>query len=405
VKRLGMSSRLGQCTSKAYGKLSSFISIESGLTVSRIPFERAIDFANKEKITEQLYPLFVYNVGALLHQPQSATVPSRRGDSQSQAYMRTSQTSQPPALHQYHSVANSIGAHTSQPPHTTASNVPSGRPGYDRAQTFPTPPTSATSIIGQGNSGSSYEWGGTSATIDNGISHARSMPTTPATTPPEQSVQHMQQYQTSQGYSAPPTQHFHGKDMSQQSIVQYRQTMQPHGYGKGEMAPPLRDLKEEDCENKGDYAQSANYNAERGYTYNSYPSAVHSDHYVSPDIKESPSQHPGSGRATPRTTVATPQSQWQAGYSTPQRSQALAPSNIPYVVSDTRTNGTSGIANPQPYSYSNNTTPSKKRGRDFDDDEQDAYTKSSSRAEFDTPKRRKILRESSATKSAVSQRQ
>jgi hypothetical protein len=39
------------------------------LTFIRIPFERALDFANKEKITESLYPLFVHNIGALLHHP------------------------------------------------------------------------------------------------------------------------------------------------------------------------------------------------------------------------------------------------------------------------------------------------------------------------------------------------
>lgn len=36
---------------------------------NRIPYERALEFANKEKITEILYPLFVHNIGALLHHP------------------------------------------------------------------------------------------------------------------------------------------------------------------------------------------------------------------------------------------------------------------------------------------------------------------------------------------------
>lgn len=317
--------------------------------------------------------------------------------------MRTSQTSQPPASQSYHAVANPISAPASQPTHSVAPNAPAGRPAYDRAQTFPTPPTSATSMIGQGNSGSSYEWGGASAAIDNGINHARSMPTTPATTPPEHSLQHMQQYQSSQpfdssrqGYSVSTTQQFHGKDMAHQSIVHYRQTMHPHGYVKGEMAPPSRDLKEEDCENKEDYAQPGNYNGERGYNYNSHPSTVQVDHsYHSPDIKNSPTHNPGSGRATPRTTVATPQNQWQAGYSTPQRNQALPSSNLSYVISDTRNNGTNGIAIPQPYSHTNGTTPSKKRGRDVDDEEQDSYIQSSHQADLDTPKRRKIVREGS----------
>jgi hypothetical protein len=34
-----------------------------------IPFERALDFANKERITDLLYPLFVNNIGALLYNP------------------------------------------------------------------------------------------------------------------------------------------------------------------------------------------------------------------------------------------------------------------------------------------------------------------------------------------------
>src|SRR5580692_6075161 len=41
------------------------------LICCRIPFERALEFANKEKITEQLYPLFVHDIGALLYHPQN----------------------------------------------------------------------------------------------------------------------------------------------------------------------------------------------------------------------------------------------------------------------------------------------------------------------------------------------
>lgn len=40
-----------------------------------IPFERALDFANKEKITELLYPLFVHNIGAFLYRPNNAGHP------------------------------------------------------------------------------------------------------------------------------------------------------------------------------------------------------------------------------------------------------------------------------------------------------------------------------------------
>ncbi|CZT53288.1 uncharacterized protein RSE6_14772 [Rhynchosporium secalis] len=34
-----------------------------------IPFEKALEFANREKITEMLYPLFVHNISALLYHP------------------------------------------------------------------------------------------------------------------------------------------------------------------------------------------------------------------------------------------------------------------------------------------------------------------------------------------------
>lgn len=36
-----------------------------------IPFERALDFANKENITDLLYPLFVHNIGSLLYDPSN----------------------------------------------------------------------------------------------------------------------------------------------------------------------------------------------------------------------------------------------------------------------------------------------------------------------------------------------
>ncbi|KAJ4265647.1 hypothetical protein NW762_004941 [Fusarium torreyae] len=38
-----------------------------------IPYDRALDFANKEKITELLYPLFVHNIGALLYHPTNSS--------------------------------------------------------------------------------------------------------------------------------------------------------------------------------------------------------------------------------------------------------------------------------------------------------------------------------------------
>ncbi|TKA56789.1 Cell pattern formation-associated protein stuA [Cryomyces minteri] len=228
-----------------------------------IPFERALDFANKEKITEQLYPLFVHDIGALLYHPTNQTRPpiggaavaaaERRRAQDQQQYMRTPQASQPPSLHHHHSMSTPGAPHVSQPPHSAALHPASGRPGLDRAHTFPTPPTSASSLIGMGNSGGSYEWGpapsavqsGQPLSIDTGLSNARSVPTTPATTPPGNSIQSMQQYHTTQGYdnsrqmyTAAPSQQ--GQYSSHASMPRYSQTLQQSAYIKNEMAPPTR---------------------------------------------------------------------------------------------------------------------------------------------------------------------
>jgi len=49
---------------------------EAKMGINRIPFERALEFANKEKITELLYPLFVHNIGALLYHPINRGFPT-----------------------------------------------------------------------------------------------------------------------------------------------------------------------------------------------------------------------------------------------------------------------------------------------------------------------------------------
>merc|ERR1712093_638260 len=180
-----------------------------------IPFERALDFANKEKITELLYPLFVHNIGALLYHPTNQTrtnavmaAAERRKQEQNQ--MRNTQAPGLPSLHQHHhhSMNNSIGGPLPGPQHSIAPHPSVGRPGIDRAHTFPTPPTSASSVMGNmGSSDGNFNWGpqgsmgsvqGTNPlSIDTGLSNARSMPTTPATTPPGATIQSMQQYQQS----------------------------------------------------------------------------------------------------------------------------------------------------------------------------------------------------------------
>ena len=167
-----------------------------------------------------------------------------------QRYLSGPAASQPPSLHHHHSMSNPIGAAISQPPHAIQPHPSSGRPGIDRAHTFPTPPTSASSIMGMGNQGSSYEWngsnvqnpqGGQPLSIDTGLSNARSVPTTPASTPPG-AVQQGMPYASGQSfdgsrpmYSGPPSQP--GQYAQGQPMMGYRQD---GSYPKTEMAPPSR---------------------------------------------------------------------------------------------------------------------------------------------------------------------
>lgn len=427
----------------------------------RIPFERALDFANKEKITEQLYPLFVHDIGALLYHPSNqpragvtggamAAVDRRRTD---QRYIAAPQTSQPPSLHHHHSISNPMGGHISQPPHSIAPHPTAGRPILDRAHTFPTPPTSASSLIGMGSQGSSYEWSGTGVSgmqgnqplsIDTGLSNARSVPTTPASTPPG-NMQGMPQYQTSQGYdntrpiynSAPQNQQ--GQYGAQtQGAVRYG-AVQPVSYPKSEMAPPARaggpdqqtDAKptegmlaqaaeqvghapgdeEAEHEHDNEYTHtSASYGNNRSYGYNpNAPSGpMHAEHsHISTEMTGSPHQN-GSGRATPRTT-GTSQTQWTSGYSAPNRGQQAPSSNLYNVMSDTRSSNANGNTAPDAYSVSGSMTypsqtyaatngviQSSKRGRD--DDEEDSYGRprtDSAADDIDGLKRRKTITESS----------
>ncbi|KAF1354097.1 apses-domain-containing protein [Lizonia empirigonia] len=400
-----------------------------------IPFERALEFANKEKITEQLYPLFVHDIGALLYHPSNqnrqsvgsaamAAVGRPRSDSvqTAQRYLSGPTTSQPPSLHHHHSMSNPIGAAMSQPPHAIQPHPSAGRPGLDRAHTFPTPPTSASSIMGMGNQGSSYEWNGANVqnaqsnqplSIDTGLSNARSVPTTPASTPPG-AVQQGITYSSAQSYdgsrpmySAPPSQsgQYHTQG---QPMMGYRND---GSYPKTEMAPPSRitevpdegEVKpadgsltqandqvsnapnggEGDHEPDHEYTHSnAPYNGNRG-TYGYNPSgaqgAMHSEHpHLSPEMNGSPHQN-GSGRATPRTTT-TPGQAWSSGYPTPQR-QGLPSSNLYSVMSsDSRAASNGNAAHdgyPGPTQYASQGYPatngmgSAKRSRG--DDEQESY--------------------------------
>lgn len=348
-----------------------------------IPFERALDFANKEMITDRLYPLFVHNIAALLCASTGSSRISvsgttqvvagdRRRTASHQDYLRTPQSIQAPLPQ---SMSHHSGA---QPPHSIAPHPAAGRPLLDRSHTFPTPPTSASSMMNINHSGG-YEWGAplptaqaNGLTIDTGI-NSRSVPQTPATTPPGSSVSHMSTYQTNQPYdatrqmySAPPQ---HGNFGSQQGMARYGQ-IEASPYIKSEMAPPARAGAEDsngehkphdgysahpkaehyESEHEGDYTHSAGpYNGNRtsyGYGSNSTQNSLHGDQqHMSSELTGSP-HHKPSGGATPRTTS-------YSTYPTPQRSQ-LPSSNLYDVISDNRnaSNGAEmygGHAYPAPY--------------------------------------------------------
>lgn len=246
--------------------------------------------------------------------------------------------------------------------------------------------------MGLGNSGSSYEYAG-NAQID-----SKSMPTTPATTPPGSTLQNMPQYTTStqhsydgsrQAYSVPPA------HQSPYGAIPVSQTY----YSKGDMAPPARAAKEEES---GD--GRAVYANDRAYGYNASVGPSSQLEQVSPsDAKSSPQN--ASGRTTPRAVGGTPH--WQPAYSTPQRTQTLQSNSLAYGPDDGRSDAAAAAAaaaiatngypvqpgSGQSYTYANG--PTAKRGRDTEDDDDD-YAVSASH-DHDALKRRKTFQEESAS--------
>ena len=317
-----------------------------------IPYDRALEFANKEKITENLYPLFVQNIGPLLaphFQPLPSANGRNRSETQNSQNITTPQQSnvtQPPASQPLHTSTNSTSTSSTNPP-SLAPQPSSGRPELNRAHTFPTPPTSATSVVaGTSQAGSSYNWDGSATSqslqLDTGI-NAKSMPATPTTTPPEQQVSALhygtpQHYDNARGvYSAPP--------QNSQFIPNHSMPHQPYP-----AMNPGRKTKEEEADHDKDYA---------GHAYSSgYGYADHTSH-MSPDMKASPHQI-NSGRATPRS-IANNHSGWQGAYGA-QQQRPVPSSNLAYVVSETPPNGYPTSTHP------NGTSSSNKRGRDLDDD-------------------------------------
>ncbi|KAK8083320.1 Cell pattern formation-associated protein STUA [Apiospora saccharicola] len=374
-----------------------------------IPFERALDFANKEKITEMLYPLFVHNIGALLYHPTNQTrtnqvmaAAERRKQEQSQ--MRNTPAPAPPggvlpSIQQHHH-------HMGLPPQSSLpSHNSSGRPSLDRAHTFPTPPTSASSVMGSMGASENFQWsqqnmsGAPSAnpmSIDTSLSNARSMPATPATTPPGSSMQSMQSYpQGTQPYdnsrgvynTATHQSPYPASHSSPQDRNSYGQ---PNSYMRNDMAPPTgrpaapseQDVKppngmhqsqageqvpqsagEDETEHEGEYTHdSGAYDANRtAYNYNAPPVApLSGEHsHLSPEMTGSPGHQAGSGRATPRTAAPPQPFYAQQGYNTPPAD----PSSLQQL-NDMGGSLQNGYAPP----IMNGAGGPMKRGRDDDDD-------------------------------------
>ena len=279
-----------------------------------------------------------------------------------------------------------------------------------------------------------------SLSIDTGLSNARSMPTTPATTPPGSTIQNMQQYSGGQTYeNSRPSMYSAASSQQSQYVAQPTVAQQnlarfgaPQGqYIKNEMGPPSSraqdDIKpndglmpqsqgngqvghgtgEEEAEHEHDaeytHDASAGYSANRG-PYNNYNAAptvgtLTGEHpHLSPEMTGSP-HNSASGRATPRTAPA-PASSWGAvqqpgGYHTPPR--AAAPTtNLYSVMGDQRGPAANGATPNSAYSYpSQPTMNGTKRMREIDDDG-DRGSRPGSRGageDMDAMKRRKMFRE------------
>jgi enhanced filamentous growth protein 1 len=340
--------------------------------------------------------------------------------------MRNGQsTSGLPSLPQHHSQP-SMGGNlpSSQAPVPSHGNM--GRPSLDRAHTFPTPPTSASSLIGGMGTSDNYQWSqqGTQnhMPVDSGLNNARSMPTTPTTSPPGSAVQSMQQYPPSsqqydnsrQMYAPPPSQQSPYPPNAQDRHI-YGQP----NYGKSEMGPPSsrpsaagsagdqvdskapngilhsgqpgdavphhEDEADHDHENEYTHDNGAYDGSRPPYNYSAPPVAsMPTEHqHMSPEMAGSPHQA-GSGRATPRTAAGSQPYYPQQGYGTPPRAQQ-APSSLYNVMSNDRStaNGaagsdvyapqadmgaplTNGYSAPQP--LMNGTASSIKRSRDDEDE-------------------------------------
>ncbi|TQB71648.1 hypothetical protein MPDQ_007363 [Monascus purpureus] len=411
-----------------------------------IPYERALEFANKEKITDLLYPLFVHNIGTLLYHPTNRPqaemiVQESQQRRLENPHARAPQDSQPPALHHHHSMQAQVPSHLAQTPHS--------RPGMERAHTFPTPPTSTSSLMSITGQGSPYEWGSQSMnsgiqnpqslSMDGALTNARSLPATPATSPPGSNLQAMPAYQGQSSYetskpyySAAPASHSQyapQQPLAQSGMAPYSQSLSGGAYMKNEMgANPGRtsggqpDAETADAksdrypqtnghvatgsgepvsEQEQEYMQDPAYQAHRGsYTYGTNPSVgtlAGETAQIASDIAGSPPQQSTSARMSAHANGGA-HAQWPSDYATPPRT---ATSSLYNAVSDTRGTASNG-SSADTYSVTSNSTPTYSTGinsslgtkRMREDNDVDRSVRPASRGTDFEHKRRKTITDS-----------
>ena len=159
-----------------------------------------------------MYPLFVNDIGALLYHPSNPTG-ARPGGALGGTQAALSQYADRRREQQHQQRGMITGAPPQTPGqapslHGMVGSVPAPgqapRPGIDRANTFPTPPTSASSVVAVNPQGSPYDHyqmpPAQSLSIDTGIGNNRSVPNTPASTPPGKATHGTATYTPSQPY-------------------------------------------------------------------------------------------------------------------------------------------------------------------------------------------------------------
>lgn len=338
-----------------------------------------------------LYPLFVHNIGALLYHPTNQTRTSQvmaaaeRRRQEQQGQVRSNPPTGLPSIQQHHHHSMALPGPQSSLP--SQNNMP--RPPLDRNHAFPTPPTSASGVIGIGPS-DNFNWqgpgiNGASGTnnpiaIDAGLGIPRPVLTTPATTPPgTSSMPAMPTYSSaSQPYDGP--RNLYSAPTSQQSPYQTsnngtqdRMYAQPSSYVKSEMGPPSsrppvsapqaeqhdggkapngimtsdQGPQHQPGEDEADHEHDAEYTHDSGaydasrtpYNYTAPGvGALVNDANMPSEMAGSPGHPPVSGRATPRTAAPhQPYYPQHPGYSTPPRVQQTTGSSLFNVMSNDRT--------------------------------------------------------------------